>query len=492
MPVFDSRGARRRRPDRRGLGRTPAASARGTATSTPCTSRATLRPARSQPTGTWSGATLSPGGRDASARRRQRRLGDVRRDRRPDVGAEGRAVLHRRSTARGRNLAAETGEPLRLRRHPRGAAAAALDGEARTRVRIGGGPDDRQTRLLHRALPRPPAPQPGRRRRRPLPGLRRQDAHVASGYTPYQNFSLWDTYRPQNQLLELLAPRRRPRRRALGPRDRPRRRLAAALGAGQQRDEHHDRRPGDAVPGRGLVARAARRPRGGGVRAAASRTRPSARRPTRRYNGRSGQRTATRARLHRVRSRRRHGLRAQGRRQRLRAPGLGDAGVRRGRRVARADGHGARPHAPTPRCSPRAASGTATCGTPRSQHVPPAHGTTGTWLDAVRPRRGGATQFHEGGAYQYQWLVPQDPAGLVGADGRPGGDREAARRLLRLRRSCSPTRPAPRATTGSTQPYDYYGKPTYNPNNEPDLHAPYMYLGRGSRAKTATVVARGA
>ena len=27
--------------------------------------------------------------------------------------------------------------------------------------------------------------------------------HTADGYTPYQNFSLWDTYRPQNQLLAL-------------------------------------------------------------------------------------------------------------------------------------------------------------------------------------------------------------------------------------------------------------------------------------------------
>ncbi len=36
-------------------------------------------------------------------------------------------------------------------------------------------------------------------------------------------------------------------------------------------------------------------------------------------------------------------------------------------------------------------------------------------------------------------------------------------------------------------PYDYYGKPTYNPNNEPDLHAPYMYLWAGAPAKTATV-----
>src|SRR6185312_17295591 len=37
-------------------------------------------------------------------------------------------------------------------------------------------------------------------------------------------------------------------------------------------------------------------------------------------------------------------------------------------------------------------------------------------------------------------------------------------------------------------PYDYYGKPTYNPNNEPDLLAPYTYNWVGAPAKTATVV----
>ncbi len=30
--------------------------------------------------------------------------------------------------------------------------------------------------------------------------------HTASGFTPYQNLSLWDTHRPQNQLLQLLEP----------------------------------------------------------------------------------------------------------------------------------------------------------------------------------------------------------------------------------------------------------------------------------------------
>ncbi|MET8679666.1 glycoside hydrolase domain-containing protein [Streptomyces sp. NPDC004647] len=40
---------------------------------------------------------------------------------------------------------------------------------------------------------------------------------------------------------------------------------------------------------------------------------------------------------------------------------------------------------------------------------------------------------------------------------------------------------------GASAPFGM-GKPTYNPNNEPDLHAPYMYLWAGAPAKTATVV----
>ncbi|KAA0934657.1 GH92 family glycosyl hydrolase [Streptomyces apricus] len=112
--------------------------------------------------------------------------------------------------------------------------------------------------------------------------------------------------------------------------------------------------------------------------------------------------------------------------------------------------------------------------------------TEGTWLAPYDPVEAGH-QFHEGGAYQYQWLVPQDPAGLVSLMG--GRDRTEKRlddffvydKLLK----------DPAATARNewiSAPYDYYGKPTYNPNNEPDLHSPYMYLWAGAPAKTATVV----
>jgi hypothetical protein len=51
--------------------------------------------------------------------------------------------------------------------------------------------------------------------------------------------------------------------------------------------------------------------------------------------------------------------------------------------------------------------------------------TDGTWLTPYDPVEAGH-RFHEGGAYQYQWLVPQDPAGLVSL---MGGKRETEKRL---------------------------------------------------------------
>jgi predicted alpha-1,2-mannosidase len=110
----------------------------------------------------------------------------------------------------------------------------------------------------------------------------------------------------------------------------------------------------------------------------------------------------------------------------------------------------------------------------------------GTWLTPYNPVDA-SQQFHEGGAYQYQWLVPQDPAGLVA---QMGGRRAAEQRLDDF--FAYPkllTDPAATARTDwISTPYDYYAKATYNPNNEPDLLAPYMYHWAGAPAKTATVV----
>ena len=137
------------------------------------------------------------------------------------------------------------------------------------------------------------------------------------------------------------------------------------------------------------------------------------------------------------------------------------------------------------RCSPSAASGTGTCGIPSTRQFRP-RTVDGTWLTPYDPVDGDH-QFHEGGAYQYQWLVPQDPAGLVDLI---GGPRAAQQRLDAFfaydHLLADPARTA--RTDWIASPYDYYAKPTYNPNNEPDLLAPYMYLWAGAPAKTATVV----
>jgi predicted alpha-1,2-mannosidase len=110
----------------------------------------------------------------------------------------------------------------------------------------------------------------------------------------------------------------------------------------------------------------------------------------------------------------------------------------------------------------------------------------GRWLAPYDPHTGNG-QFHEGGAYQYQWLVPQDPAGLVGLLGGRGA---AARRLDAFFDYRALLRD-PSATAHHRwveHPYEYYGATTYNPNNEPDLHAPYLYAWTGQPWKTASVV----
>ncbi|MEV6488991.1 GH92 family glycosyl hydrolase [Actinoplanes sp. NPDC051633] len=110
----------------------------------------------------------------------------------------------------------------------------------------------------------------------------------------------------------------------------------------------------------------------------------------------------------------------------------------------------------------------------------------GTWLTPYDPVAA-AEQFHEGGSYQYQWLVPQDPSGLVQL---MGGRARTEQRLddffVYDKLLTDPARTAREDWIAA--PYDYYAKPTYNPNNEPDLLAPYMYHWAGAPAKAATVV----
>ncbi|MEA5668220.1 GH92 family glycosyl hydrolase [Stenotrophomonas sp. MH1] len=95
--------------------------------------------------------------------------------------------------------------------------------------------------------------------------------------------------------------------------------------------------------------------------------------------------------------------------------------------------------------------------------------------------------FHEGTAWQYQWLAQQDIPGLVTA---MHGREEAGRRLDAFfaydELLKSPQTAARKEWV--VGPYSYYNQYRYNPNNEPDLHAPWMYTLIGQPWKTATVV----
>lgn len=95
--------------------------------------------------------------------------------------------------------------------------------------------------------------------------------------------------------------------------------------------------------------------------------------------------------------------------------------------------------------------------------------------------------FHEGTSWQYQWLVPQDLPGMLDLIG--GKDKADARldsffaypRLL-----ADPGKTAREVWVNG--PYDYYNADKYNPQNEPDLIAPYTYLSTGRPWKTTDVV----
>jgi predicted alpha-1,2-mannosidase len=109
----------------------------------------------------------------------------------------------------------------------------------------------------------------------------------------------------------------------------------------------------------------------------------------------------------------------------------------------------------------------------------------GRWLKPFSATTGPG--FHEGGPWHYQWLVPQDMAGLVGLlGGRSAAASEldgffAYGDLLK-----DPAGTARRKWVTGT--YAYFGKDRYNPNNEPDLHSPWAYAWTGQPWKTSDVV----
>jgi predicted alpha-1,2-mannosidase len=98
----------------------------------------------------------------------------------------------------------------------------------------------------------------------------------------------------------------------------------------------------------------------------------------------------------------------------------------------------------------------------------------------------GERGFHEGTAWQYQWLVPQDIPGLAAA---MGGQAAALHRLdLFFDYDAVLADPAAVRKSWVVGPYSYYSQFRYNPNNEPDLHTPWIYTTMGQPWKTTTVL----
>ncbi|KAK1183685.1 GH92 family glycosyl hydrolase [Streptomyces sp. NBS 14/10] len=429
--------------------------------------------------GTWRGTTATPGSREAAGEGGNGAWAtfDATADR--DVVVKVGLSYTGLDGAR-KNLAAETGDS-----HDFDATRAKLRDTWERQldsVRIGGGTPERRgafyTALYHAQLhPNLAGDVDGR-----YTGFD-GGTHTATDYTPYQNFSLWDTYRPQNQLLELLQPR--------VARDV----ALSVVGIGRDggwlprwalAESETNIMTGDPVTpflveawSKGLLAGHEEEAYGLLKRNATST--PPADSP---YNGRSGV-------------------------DYYRRLGYVPSGLELGKDCAHKGGDNDCVHPASATLEYSAADASLALMARGLGHRADARmfaergqwyrklwdasiaqfrprTADGAWVTPYDPVEAGR-QFHEGGAYQYQWLVPQDPAGLVGL---MGGRRATERRLDSFfaydKLLTDPAGTARRDWISA--PYDYYGKPTYNPNNEPDLHAPYMYLWAGAPAKTATVV----
>ncbi|MEO7269874.1 MAG: GH92 family glycosyl hydrolase [Knoellia sp.] len=116
---------------------------------------------------------------------------------------------------------------------------------------------------------------------------------------------------------------------------------------------------------------------------------------------------------------------------------------------------------------------------------PRARAEDGTWVGSADPAD--STGFHEGTAWQYQWLAQQDPQGLFTL---MGGADKAEQRLdtfFDFPKVLSDTANVAK-DSWVVGAYDYHNNFAFNPNNEPDLHAPWMYAWTGSPWKTSAVL----
>ncbi len=429
--------------------------------------------------GTWRGSTTVPGNRDASGAGGNGAWvtfdATADRDTVVKVGISYTGVEGAR-----KNLAAETGDSYDF-----DATRAALHDTWVSRlgaIQVGGGAPQRQTAFytaLYHALlhPNVAGDVDGR-----YVGFDSQ-VHTATGFTPYQNLSLWDTYRPQNQLLEMLEPQ--------VARDVALSVVAVGRDGGwlprwALANSETNIMTGDPVTpflveawSKGLLAGYEQEAYALLKKNATSV--PPADSP---YNGRSGV-------------------------EFYKARGYVPSGLKVGTDCAHKGGDNDCVHPASATLEYAAADAAlalmaeglgyradARLFAERGQWYHNLWDSSirqfrprtveGTWVTPYDPV-GAGFQFHEGGAYQYQWLAPQDPAGLV----ELMGGRRATEQRLDAFFAYDKLLADPAGTARNdwiTQPYDYYGKPTYNPNNEPDLLAPYVYLWAGAPAKTATVV----
>ncbi|WP_413805592.1 GH92 family glycosyl hydrolase [Streptomyces sp. OE57] len=429
--------------------------------------------------GTWRGTTPSPGSREAAGEGGNGAWAtfDATQDR--DVVVKVGLSYTGPEGAR-KNLTAETGDSYDF-----DATRAALHDTWRKKldaIRVGGGTEERRrafyTALYHSQLhPNVAGDVDGR-----YTGFDGA-THTASGYTPYQNFSLWDTYRPQNQLLEMVEPG--------VARDVALSVVAIGRDGGwlprwALANSETNIMTGDPVTpflveawSKGLLA--GHEDEAYALLKKNATSTPPADSP---YNGRSGV-------------------------DYYRELGYVPSGLKLGTDCADKGGDNDCVHPASATLEYSAADAALALMARGLGHRADARmfaerGQTyrtlwdasigqfrprtadGAWVTPYDPVEAGR-QFHEGGAYQYQWLVPQDPAGLVGLM----GGRSATEKRLDDFFAYGKLLTDPAGTARKdwiSAPYDYYGKPTYNPNNEPDLHAPYMYLWAGAPAKAATVV----
>ncbi len=425
--------------------------------------------------GTWRGATVAAGSRDAAGTGGNGAY--VTFDATADRDVVVKVGLSYTGPAGARaNLAAETGDGYDFDA-TRAALRATWAGEL-DRIEIGGGTAERQgvfyTALYHSLL----HPNLAGDVDSSYVGFDRA-VHTADGWTPYQNFSLWDTYRPQNQLLELLRP------------DVAEGVALSVVAIGRDggwalANSETNIMTGDPVTpflveawSKGLLR--GHEDEAYALLKANATSQPPEASP---YNGRTG------IDFYQQRGYIPSGLtvgtdcRSKGGDNDCTHPAsatleysAADAALAL---MAAGLGHSddARMFAGRGQWYRNLWDSAGKQFRPRT--------VDGTWLTPYDPVAADE-QFHEGGAYQYQWLVPQDPAGLVSLMGGRAATEKRLDSFFAYDKLL--TDPAGTARTDwIASPYDYYAKPTYNPNNEPDLLAPYMYLWAGDPAKTATVV----